>query len=59
MYNAHLSSVTKIINSADGRYLFTCGTDGIVFVFNLKEFYGKGKNRHNFHSNENQSQGNQ
>lgn len=47
-YNAHLDHVTTIICSADGRYLFSCSNDGIVFVFGITEYYGKGKTRSSF-----------
>lgn len=37
-FNAHLGEVTRILMSPDGRYVFTSGTDGVVFVFSVTEY---------------------
>jgi cilia- and flagella-associated protein 57 len=38
MFNAHLGEVTKILSSPDGRYVFSAGTDGTVFVYSVTEY---------------------
>eukprot|EP00743_Colponemidia_sp_Colp-15_P006147 GILK01006607.1.p1 GENE.GILK01006607.1~~GILK01006607.1.p1 ORF type:complete len:1413 (-),score=360.36 GILK01006607.1:147-4334(-) len=35
-YNIHSGAVTKIRLSVDGRYLFTCGEDGCIFIFEMR-----------------------
>ena len=36
-FGAHLGTVTQTRNSEDGRYLFSVGSDGILFVYRLEE----------------------
>ena len=38
MFNAHLGEVTKILSSPDGRYVFSAGSDGTVFVYSVTEY---------------------
>ncbi len=37
-FNAHLGEVTKVLMSPDGRYVFSSGADGTVFVFSVTEY---------------------
>ena len=37
-FNAHLGEVTNILVSADGRYVFSAGQDGTVFVYSVTEY---------------------
>ena len=37
-FNAHLGDVTKIIASPDGRFVFSAGSDGTVFVYSVTEY---------------------
>jgi len=34
---AHAGEVTKILLSPDNRYLFSAGTDGTLFIFQLTD----------------------
>ena len=34
----HLGKVTSIKNSADGRFLFTCGEDGALCIFQITQY---------------------
>ena len=38
-YFVHNSAVTIIKQSADGRFLFTSGEDGSIFIFNVSEYF--------------------
>jgi WD40 repeat protein len=37
-FNAHLGEVVKIIASPDGRYVFSAGADGSIFVYSVTEY---------------------
>lgn len=37
-FNAHLGEVTKVLVSPDGRYVFSAGADGTVFVYSVTEY---------------------
>ena len=37
-FNAHIGEVVKIIASPDGRYVFSAGLDGTIFVFSVTEY---------------------
>lgn len=37
-FNAHLGEVTRVLTSPDGRYVFSAGADGTVFVFSVTEY---------------------
>ena len=49
-YNCHADQITQIRCSSDGKYLFTSGKDGVVLIFEVIEFYGKGKTSLSFAS---------
>ena len=34
---AHLKEIKRVKTSFDGRFVFTVGTDGILFVYKVKE----------------------
>lgn len=33
----HQGEITKIRSSPDGRFVFTCGSDGAIFVYQVSE----------------------
>jgi len=37
-FNAHLGEVTRILVSPDGRYVFSAGADGSIFVYSVTEY---------------------
>ncbi len=37
-FNAHLGETVKILASPDGRFVFSCGGDGTVFVYSVTEY---------------------
>jgi WD40 repeat protein len=37
-FNAHIGEVSKLVTSPDGRYVFSSGTDGSIFVFSVTEY---------------------
>lgn len=37
-FNAHAGEVVKIVSSPDGRFVFSAGADGVIFVFGVSEF---------------------
>lgn len=37
-FNAHLGEVTRILVSPDGRYVFSAGADGTIFVYSVTEY---------------------
>lgn len=37
-FNAHLGEVTRVLASPDGRYVFSAGQDGTVFIFSVTEY---------------------
>lgn len=39
----HQGEVTRIRCSPDGRYVFTCGSDGAIFVFIVSEVSNEGQ----------------
>lgn len=39
----HQGEVTKIRCSPDGRYVFTAGSDGSVFIFSVSEMQNDGQ----------------
>jgi hypothetical protein len=41
--SVHQGEITKIRCSPDGRYVFTCGADGAVFVFQVSEVSNEGQ----------------
>ena len=36
--NCHLGEVIKIVASPAGRYVFSCGTDGVLLIYAVTEF---------------------
>ncbi len=42
-YFVHNSAVTTIKQSADGRFLFTSGEDGSIFIFSVSEYFSAGQ----------------
>ncbi len=41
--NAHTGECHLVTSSIDGKYLFTAGTDGIIFVFKVAEYFSQFK----------------
>ena len=39
---AHAGEVMKIASSPDGRYLFTVGQDGVLFIYSINEVNNEG-----------------
>lgn len=39
-YEVHLGAVTCVCNSSDGRFLFTAGEDGALFIFSITQEVG-------------------
>ena len=37
-FNAHLGEVIKILVSPDGRFVFSAGADGSIFVYSVTEY---------------------
>jgi len=38
-----LGSVSKVISSPDGKFVFSCGTDGSIFIYNVCEITSEGR----------------
>lgn len=34
-FNAHIGEVSQIIISPDGRYVFSAGSDGSIFIYSV------------------------
>ncbi len=41
-FNAHMGEVVKILCSPDGRFVFSAGADGTVFVYSVTEYASEG-----------------
>lgn len=37
-FNAHQGEVIKIMASPDGRYVFSAGADGTIFIYSVTEY---------------------
>ena len=41
-FNAHIGEVVKIMCSPDGRFVFSAGADGTIFVYSVTEYASEG-----------------
>jgi WD40 repeat protein len=37
-FNAHAGAVSKILASPDGRFVFSAGADGSIFIYSVTEY---------------------